>query len=105
MSTSPVDQPVVNNPCDACGKADDHPMIHVFGVWQKDDRTSVADPSFHFDCLPEQFESLLGDDDTAPEHAVTRAAIAKARDGVHGDKLRAFIQAQPDDNTLEGESA
>ena len=81
--------------CDACGQVDDHPMIHLFAPWQKNERTTVQDPSFHFDCLPESFESLLGD---APEHAVTRAAIEQARGGVHGDKLRAFIEKQPNDN-------
>jgi hypothetical protein len=87
--------PVENHPCDACGQLDDHPMIHIWGAWQKDDRTNITDPSFHFDCIPEEFEGLLGD---APQHEVTRAAIAKARDGVHGDKLRTFIASQTSDN-------
>lgn len=86
----------IETTCDACGQTDDHPMIHVGPfVWQKNDRTSVSDPSFHFDCLPAEFEAMLGD---APEHSVTSAAIAKARDGVHGDKLLAFIEKQPSDN-------
>lgn len=90
--------PVVNHPCDACGQLDDHPMVHVLGPWGKDERTTLSDPSFHYDCLPEEFRALLGD---APEHAVTRAAIAAAEGGKHGNALRKFIQAQPDDNSLE----
>lgn len=93
-----TETPVKNHACDACGQLDDHPMIHVYGTWQKDERTSITDPSFHFDCLPEEFEQLLGD---APQHAVTVAAIAKAREGVHGAKLRTFIEAQPSDNEIE----
>ncbi len=93
-----TDTPVKNHPCDACGQLDDHPMVHIQGSWEKDGRTTISDPSFHFDCLPEEFEQLLGD---APQHAVTRAAVAKARDGVHGDKLRAFITSQPSDNEIE----
>lgn len=95
-------KPVENHTCDVCGKLDDHPMIHVGPyVWQKDDRTTVVDPSFHFDCIPDQLQQEFGLDGDAPEHAVTVAAIAKAHDGVHGDKLRAFIQAQASDNELE----
>lgn len=90
---------VENHPCDVCGQLDNHPMIHVSGVWQKDDRTVITAPSFHFDCIPVQFEDLLGTDD--PQHAVTVAGIAAARDGVHGDDLRALLLAQPDDNSLE----
>lgn len=86
--------------CDGCGQTDDHPMIHVSGVWEKDDRTVIKAPSFHFDCLPAQFHELLGD---APEHARTRAAIDAARDGTHGAKLRAFIEKQPDDNNVQHE--
>lgn len=98
-----TNQPVENHPCDGCGQLDDHPMIHVYGLWTKDDgRTTVTDPSFHFDCLPAQYEDTLGD---APQHAVTRSAIAKARDGVHGAKLRTFIQAQPSDNDLPDQEA
>lgn len=95
-------QPVKNHPCDACGQLDDHPMIHVgWGyLWHKDARTTVLEPSFHFDCLPPELEQLLGD---APQHAVTRSAIEAARSGVHGDELRAHIDAQPTDNDVEPE--
>jgi hypothetical protein len=96
-----TDAPRVPTACDGCGQTDDHPKVLTWGPWQKDDRTSVSDASFHFDCLPPQFEDLLGTDDDAPQHAVTRAAIAKARDGVHGDKLLAFIEKQPSDNDIE----
>lgn len=95
----------VQTTCDGCLQVDDHPKIHIWtngANWQKDERTSVADPSFHFDCLPEQYVLLLGDD---PSHAVTRGAIAKANDGVHGDKLRSFIQSQKSDNDLPDEES
>lgn len=85
--------------CDGCGQTDDHPMIHVGPyVWQKDERTSVADPSFHFDCLPDDLAAEFGLTTDAPQHAVTVAAIEKAKAGVHGDKLLAFIEKQPSDN-------
>lgn len=92
------DAPVKNHACDACGQLDTHPMIHVNAPWKKDDRLTISDPSFHFDCLPEEFEALLGN---GPEHATTRAAIDAARSGVHGNKLRELIESKPDDNTLE----
>jgi hypothetical protein len=88
--------------CDGCGQTDDHPKI-LLGpsyVWQKDDRTSVTDPDFHFDCLPDALVAEFGLED-APQHAVTMAARAKALDGVHGDKLVAFIEKQPNDNDID----
>jgi hypothetical protein len=93
--------PTVNHPCDVCGALDDHPMIHVgWTNWQKDDRTSVSEPSFHFDCLPAEFVSMLGDD---PSHNVTLAAIDAAKSGTNGAALREFIAAQETDNlTPEG---
>lgn len=96
-------EPRVETTCDACGQTDDHPVIHVgYWTWQKDERTTVANPTFHFDCIPPEVEAMLGID--APEHAVTVAAIEKARSGVHGDKLLKFIEDQPSDNdvTVEG---
>lgn len=84
--------------CDACGQTDTDPMIHVaYGSWNKDARTTIHDPSFHFDCLPEEFRSEL----VGPEHAVTVAAIAAASGGTRGEALREFIAAQPDDNSIE----
>lgn len=84
-------------PCDGCGKTDTDPMIHVaYGTWKKDERTIITEPSFHFDCLPAEFRQDLA----GPEHAVTVAAIEAAESGTKGDKLRAFIQKQPDDNNL-----
>lgn len=91
--------PVQNHPCDECGQIDDHPMIHLFGTWQKDERATITAPSFHFDCLPAEFEALLGVD--APEHTVTVAAIRAARSGVHGDELRSFIESLPSDNEIQ----
>lgn len=83
--------------CDACGVTDDHPMIHVsYGSYQKDERTIIVEPSFHFDCLPAQYRAELEEDPAA--HAVTLAAIAAAEQGTKGDDLRAFIQSQPSDN-------
>jgi hypothetical protein len=96
-----MSEAVVNGACDACGQSDNHPMIHVGpAVWRKNERTVVSDPSFHFDCLPGEFEAALGQ---APQHAVTLATIAAARDGVHGDDLRDFILSQPSDNDLSEE--
>lgn len=94
-----------NTPCDACGQTDDHPMIHVaFSSWKKDDRTTVSEPSFHYDCLPTEFRTQLD----GPSHAVTNAAIEAAEAGTHGDDLREFIATQPSDNetdqTENGES-
>lgn len=93
-----TDQAVVNHPCDGCGQLDNHPMIHVQGVWQKNERTTVQDPSFHFDCIPDEYlVQLIGQ----PQHAVSLAAREAALEGTHGDKLRAFIFKQPDDNNVE----
>lgn len=95
--TTPVPQPFL---CDGCGQTDNHPMIHVaYGVWKKDERTTVREPSFHFDCLPQEYRDLLD----GPQHAVTVAAIEAAESGVHGEELREFIQSQPDDNNIEPE--
>lgn len=93
-----VDEAVENHECDGCGQLDNHPMIHVMGTWQKNERTSVVDPSFHFDCIPEEYENLLGN---SPQHSVTIGTIAKARSGTHGDKLREFILKQPSDNEVD----
>lgn len=92
--------PAVPEPstCDGCGQTDTAPMIHIaYGQWKKDARTTISEPSFHFDCLPDQFRAELD----GPEHAVTVAAIAAAESGTKGDALREFIAAQPDDNNLE----
>jgi hypothetical protein len=76
------------HPCDGCGKADNHPMIHVaFGSWQKDARTFISEPSFHHDCLPAQFRDML----VGPDHEIARQIIAAAESGTHGDELREFI--------------
>lgn len=89
--------PVENHPCDDCGQLDDHPMIHISGLWRRDERITVANPSFHFDCLPAEYVDLLGDD---PQHAVTRAARDAALSGVHGAELRTFIASLPSDNDV-----
>jgi hypothetical protein len=86
--------------CDGCGQSDNHPMIHVMGAWQKNERTTINDPSFHFDCLPDEYRVLLIGQ---PQHAVTNAAIEAAEKGTHGDKLRAFIAKQEDDNNVPDE--
>lgn len=84
--------------CDGCGQTDNHPMIHVaYAVWQKDERTTIVEPSFHFDCLPAEYRVGLNE----PQHETTLKAIAAAEDGVHGDELRKFIQKQPNDNLVE----
>lgn len=100
------DKPVENHPCDGCGQLDNHPMIHVGPyVWQKDDRTTLENPSFHFDCLPDALVSEFGLNGDDPRHAVTQAARKKAQSGVHGDKLRTFIQSQKSDNDLPDQEA
>ena len=63
----------------------------------------MRDPSFHFDCLPVQFEALLGNDEQEPQHAVTRAGVRAAREGKHGDDLRAHLLSLPTDNDVEFE--
>lgn len=90
-------KPVENHPCAVCGQRDDHPVIHVQANWQHGDVIHL-NPSFHFDCLPPEYEALIAD---GPQHTRTRDAIAAARSGVHGDELRAHIASLPDDNTLE----
>lgn len=89
-----TDQPVENHPCAGCGQLDDHPMIHVMGPYQAEGTIHLA-PSFHYDCLPQEYGSLVASGD---EHAVTRAAIEAAQNGIHGDELRSFILEQPTDN-------
>lgn len=102
-----VDQtPVENHPCDGCGKLDDHPMVHIWAPWSKkiDEKTTVVveDPSFHHDCLPQEYRDMVAE---GPQHAVIRAAIEAAENGVHGDELRAYIQSLPSDNNIEPEEA
>jgi len=95
---------VVNDRCAACGQEDDHPMIHVWGVWQKptdDGLLTVVNPSFHFDCLPDDAHDLWGIDRDAPEHANLKATQEAARAGTHGDDLRAFIAGLPSDNDVD----
>lgn len=87
-----TDSPVENHPCVGCGQLDDHPMVHVMGSYETDDQIYKA-PSFHFDCLPPEYESLL----EGPQHAVSRAAVQAAREGTHGDDLRELIQNHPTD--------
>jgi len=99
--------PVKNHPCDAanCGKLDDHPMIHVAANWKRDERVTITEPSFHFDCLPDEYVDLLLDADgnPLPQHRVTYDAIQAAKAGTHGHELRAFIQTQKTDNDVEPE--
>lgn len=94
--------PVVNHPCARCGGLDDHPMVHTDAPeWLNPaDGQRHVYPSFHFDCLPGLFTDLLGTPETHPQHATTLAAIDKAKSGTRGDKLRKFIQSQPNDNEI-----
>lgn len=95
---------VENHPCAVCGQLDDHPMIHVGPyVWQKDESTTVSNPSFHFDCIPDDVAAEFGLNEHNPQHAVTVAAMQAAKDGTHGDKLRAFIAKQDSDNEVSDE--
>lgn len=100
MSETPVLQ---EHPCDACGQSDTAPMIHVaYGSYQKDERTTIAEPSFHNDCLPADLRAQVFADPV--NNAVTIAAIEAAESGIKGDDLREFIQAQPNDNNLDEEN-
>lgn len=97
MTEAPAPQPY---PCDGCGKTDTDPMIHVaYGTWKKDERTTINEPSFHFDCLPEEFRAELAADPAA--HSVTLAAIDAAESGTKGEALREFIQERPSDNETQ----
>lgn len=100
MSETTTEESVELQPytCDACGQTDTDPMIHVaYGSWKKDARTIITEPSFHFDCLPEEFRAQL----VGPQNAVTAAAVEGADNGTHGEDLREFIQSQPTDNNVE----
>lgn len=100
--TAPDAAPVLNQPCARCGQLDDHPLILTDApewISPFDGKRHVA-PDFHFDCLPGVFLDLLGTPETHPQHAVTLAAIEKAKSGVRGDKLRKFLQSQPSDNEI-----
>lgn len=86
--------------CSRCGKTEDHPKVHVLGSWVKDPNADVVEvvrnPSFHHDCLPEDWVAKYEGD---PTHArmleLRRAAI---EDGLRGDALRAHNDTLPDDN-------
>lgn len=89
-----TDQPVQNHPCDGCGQLDDHPMVHVMAPWidRRGTPPRVVDsPSFHFDCLPPEFEALYGDG----HDPRTAAGIDAAKSGVHGADLREFLTNHP----------
>lgn len=87
--------------CDGCGVTDNHPMVHVaYARWQKDARTSILEPSFHFDCLPAEFIPPV-----EPQHANLHSTIEEAQSGVKGDDLRAFILTLPDDNNITPDEA
>lgn len=92
--------------CDGCDQTDTDPMIHVGYVrWDKDDRTSILEPSFHYDCLPKDMIPVwFGDDFEAPQHANTRTAIELAESGVRGDALREALLELPSDNDLPVET-
>ncbi|RNL66231.1 hypothetical protein EFK50_00985 [Nocardioides marmoriginsengisoli] len=95
MSETPTPEPFT---CDGCGQTDTDPMIHVgFINWKKDERTTIAEPSFHHDCLPDELAAEL----VGPQNAVAAAAVEAAHSGIRGEALREFIQAQPNDNDLE----
>ncbi len=96
--------PVVNHPCDRCDKQDDHPMTHVAGVWKKNERTQVQDPSFHFDCLPQEYVDLLHvGGEPLPQHAKTWALREAALAGTHGADLTRLAHELPSDNDVEPE--
>lgn len=84
--------------CDACGKKDTDPMIHVaYGSYQKDERTTIAEPSFHYDCLPDDIRAQL----VGPANANTLAGVEAAESGTKGEALRELLQSLPSDNDLE----
>lgn len=95
--------PIPNHACAGCGQLDDHPMVHVAGSWEKptpEGRLIVDNPSFHFDCLPDDADDLWGLDLSAPQHANAALTREAALGGVHGDELRTFIASLPSDNEL-----
>jgi len=87
--------------CDGCGQDDDHPKGHWWGNWVKEtegrETTVIANPSFHFDCTPQEYLDMWGD---APQHARSMGAVEAAKSGIHGNELRAHIRTLPDDNLV-----
>lgn len=99
LDNDPDRPPVKNGPCDQCNGFDTDPLTHFAPlVWEKDERTTVRDPSFHFDCIPDQLLALLGD---APQHATTVAGVEAARNGVRGEELLAHLRSIGSDNHVE----
>lgn len=85
--------------CDACGSEDTDPMIHVaYGSYQVDERTTVADPSFHYDCLPADLRAQL----IGASNGNTLTGVEAAEAGTKGEALRELLQSLPSDNDLEG---
>lgn len=84
--------PVAREPfqCDGCGQTDTDPMFHVsYATWQKDSKTIIIEPSFHHDCVPQEFRDML----VGPDHEVAREIIAAADSGTRGADLLAFIES------------
>jgi hypothetical protein len=65
--------------CDQCGQTDDHPKLH-YGV-----------ETYHHDCLPHRAH-LDAVSDPKVGHIV-KSIVDAAKAGVHGDDLRAHIEA------------
>lgn len=76
--------------CDGCGQTDNHPkhsiyvgsaMVYGQQVFHPQDTNKDGLLEFHFDCDDKNPYSEIGDTDAAE----------KAKSGVKGDKLRAYI--------------
>jgi hypothetical protein len=90
--------------CDGCGQDDPDPKGHWWGNWVRNpdsrEQVVIQNPSFHFDCTPEEFLEMWGN---APQHAVSLAAVEAAKSGTHGADLRAYIESLPTDNEVTPE--
>lgn len=88
----------IPTPCHGCGQTDTAPKIQTsYNEWQKDAKTIIVDPDFHFDCLPAEIRATL----TGPGNANTLAGVEAAEAGTKGDALRDLLQSLPDDNNIE----
>lgn len=79
---------------------DDHPKVHVLGSWVRnpddDEQIVVRNPSFHYDCLPQEWVDRYEGDPTHARLLETRRAAVE--DGKRGADLAAYHLTLPDDN-------
>ncbi|MGX7679066.1 hypothetical protein ACSMXN_09210 [Jatrophihabitans sp. DSM 45814] len=73
--------------CQQCGGVDDHPKVRIGDAFG-----SGVVMIYHLDCLPHEMEQSFRAD---PNFGHLRAAaIDAAKDGTHGDELRAVLVSQ-----------